>query len=394
MSAWETPTGPSRRRSTVVATAVGLCLLAATVAALASSGHARQLAVEAPSATPAPPTAEAAAVAWPPPWPGLWRLLPPSPLTSRVGHALLVTGRRLMVWGGADALGRPLTDGAVFDLATGRWRRLPGNGTRNSRVQVVWTGVDVVTVSTTETRRYDPRAGAWRTAARVPTPGGLLLGGQVRVAGSTVVTLLVAPDGSGASAVFALDAGHSSWRRLPDPPVPLQPGDLLLADADRLLVGAPGRAGRPGAVAGLRLDAGASGWSEVASPPGFTSDRVGRLSGVLDGDRVLLWGTGPGTDGETSSSWAAVRERGSWVRIDAGPLGPSRLVDVIATGDGALLWDRINGQGALRRWTSDRWTRMLPAPLEASAPRPAAWTGSGVAVWGGFDGSGGVFTPR
>lgn len=192
--------------------------------------------------------------------PGLWRLLPPSPLTPRVGHALVATGRQLMVWGGADALGRPLTDGAVFDLATGRWRRLP------------------------------------------------------------------------------------------DPPVPLQPGDLLLADADRLLVGAPGRAGRPGAVAGLRLDAGVSGWSEAAS--------------------------------------------GSWVRIDAGPFRPSRLVDVIATGDGALVWDRIDGRGALRRWASDRWTRVLPTPLQTSAPRPAAWTGSGVAVWGGFDGGGGVFTPR
>lgn len=394
MSGWEAPAARSRGRPTLVAVVVGLCLLAAAIVAVASPEPSARLAVEMTTATADPPTARATDVAWPPPWPGLWRRLPRAPLTPRVGHALVATGKELVVWGGADASGRPLTDGAAFDLGSGRWRRLPGNGTRNSRVGAVWTGFDVVTVSTTETRRYDPRAGTWRTAARVPSPGGLLPSGSVHAAGSTVVTLLVEPDGTGASAVVALDAGSSTWRRLPDPPVPLRPGDLLLADAARLLLAAPGRAGRPAAVAQLRLEGDASAWSVVPPPPDFTAARVGRLSGVVDRGRVLLWGTGPGGGGGGTNGWAAVRERGAWTRVDAGPIRPSRLIDVVATGDGVLVWDRIDGRGGLRRWSSDRWTHVLPAPLEASAPRPAAWTGSGVAVWGGFDGGGGVFTPR
>lgn len=394
MSGWEAPAGSSRRGPILVALVAGLSLLAAAVAGLASSESPDQLVVERATTTPEAPTAEATDLAWPRPWPGLWRLLPPSPLTPRVGHALVATGRELMIWGGADASGRPLTDGAVFDLGTGRWRRLPTNGTRNSRVQALWTGADVVTVSTTETRRYDLRAGAWRTAARMPSPAGLLPSGQVRAAGPTVVTLLVAPDGTGASAVLALDPGRSTWRQLPTPPVPLRPGDLLLADAGRLLVAAPGRAGRAAALAHLPLAGAASDWSVVPSPPDFTAEQVGRLWGVLDGDRVLLWGTGPRAGGDGSNGWAAVREQGTWARIDPGPAAPSRLVDVVATGDGVLVWDRIDGRGALRRWASDRWTHVPPAPLAASAPRPATWTGSGVAVWGGFDGGGGVFTPR
>jgi hypothetical protein len=404
VSGWEAPAGPPRRRwPAVVAVLVGAALVAAVATTIGAAPDDR-LAVEAATATPTPTVTAPAALrapvgaTWPRPQPGLWRQLPPSPLGPRFGHALVATGRQLLVWGGSDRRGRPLTDGAVFDLGTGAWRRLPDNGARGSRVTGVWTGEDVVLVSPTETRRYDPDRLTWQTVARVPRPGGMVAGRRLRAAGAVVVTLLTAADGSGASAAFALAPRAARWRRLPDPPVALRRDDVLLADAERVLIAAPGRAGRPPAVVELALDDVAAGWNQATAPVGFTADRVGQLSGVLDRGRVLLWGTGTPADGGEPNTWAAVRQEeeaaAAWERIDPGPVRPSRLVDALATGDGALVWNGVDGRGALWRWGTDRWTRIFAPPLEDPSPRPVAWTGSGVAIWGGTTATGGVFTPR
>jgi hypothetical protein len=56
-----------------------------------------------------------------------WRQLAASPLAARVGHSAVWTGGELLIWGGGPIGARPLADGAAYDPAADRWRRLSRN---------------------------------------------------------------------------------------------------------------------------------------------------------------------------------------------------------------------------------------------------------------------------
>lgn len=112
-----------------------------------------------------------------------WRRLPPSPLSARTAHVAVWTGREMVVWGGYVSLGignfRAAADGAAYDPATNAWRLLPA-APLVARVApiAVWTGREFLVVGgrppvLTERDRqyadgaaYDPATNRWR---RLPT---------------------------------------------------------------------------------------------------------------------------------------------------------------------------------------------------------------------------------
>lgn len=98
---------------------------------------------------------------------------------ARVGHSLVWTGNKLLIWGGQDDSSVPLGDGGCYDPESQLWLpiatyKAPAARTYHS---AVWTGTEMVvfggeSVSGTlsDGAAYDPVAGRWRPLLNGGTP--------------------------------------------------------------------------------------------------------------------------------------------------------------------------------------------------------------------------------
>ncbi len=68
----------------------------------------------------------------------------PGPLSPRADHAVMWTGEEMIVFGGFDYAGRPLTDGAAFDPTTDTWRPLAEAPEGIASLGAFWNGERVV----------------------------------------------------------------------------------------------------------------------------------------------------------------------------------------------------------------------------------------------------------
>jgi hypothetical protein len=99
--------------------------------------------------------------------------LDPGPLDSRLSADLIWTGEEMIVWGGKQARDglTTLVDGAVFNPATGQWRRIaafPLQGPQATRA--VWGDGEMIVVSHNGTFGYDPESDTWRAIGQGVVP--------------------------------------------------------------------------------------------------------------------------------------------------------------------------------------------------------------------------------
>ena len=197
------------------------------------------LAVGCGPAGPARPAAAAALVH------GHWSVLAASPLGSRQGPVVAWTGQELLEIGGTEGNAAP-GDGAAFDPADNRWRRIapvPGRVSTMAAASV-WTGSRLfvfggqpLTYKTTlgsAAGLYDPASDRWAVTATAPFGRGLSQPAAVR-AGRLVVVAGV--EGSRVE-VASYDPAAGKWRRQ-DPPLPAAHqalGIALVATADRVII--------------------------------------------------------------------------------------------------------------------------------------------------------------
>ncbi len=305
---------------------------------------------------------------------------------------MVSTDRGVFVWGGFDAAGLPLADGALFDPSNGSWQRLPATEARDTAAHAAWTGRDVMIVTATGTQRYDPARAVWQAEAPLPLPRGHVLTDQVLGAGGAVIAL-TRPTADGIPlrpAVFMLRPGARDWRRLPDPPVRFLDGDIVLADDTDVLLYTRPTAERPAAAVGLRHTNDDARWSPLAPPPGIDEQPVATLVGARAGHRTVLWVT----NASGAGGFTALDDGERWRRLGPPPIATARQVDALGVGDAVLMWDRQAGAGATLDLTTARWTRLAPSPVATGFPRPAVWNGSSLVTWGGFDGGGALFRVR
>ncbi len=77
---------------------------------------------------------------------GTWTALPAFPGPARYEHSATWTGSRLIIFGGYDSLGEPLSDAYVYDPLTGVWEDITRNPAPEPRAchEGLWTGARVV----------------------------------------------------------------------------------------------------------------------------------------------------------------------------------------------------------------------------------------------------------
>ncbi|MCP5519780.1 MAG: hypothetical protein H7A45_21275 [Verrucomicrobiales bacterium] len=99
--------------------------------------------------------------------------------SARSGHAAVWTGQQMVIWGGRNAAGELVGDGAAYDPATDVWEALPTDGAPTARRghAAVWTGQEMLVVAgetaagpTAEGHAYDPVARRWRALSTAGNP--------------------------------------------------------------------------------------------------------------------------------------------------------------------------------------------------------------------------------
>jgi hypothetical protein len=249
-----------------------------------------------------------------------WRVLPPAPITARSRAAVAWTGREMLVVGGwSDAGGAGFTvesDGAAFDPARDRWRRLPDapvcvNGPG------VWTGAQLVvsgncTGAPMRVAAFDPARNRW---TELPVPRDAF--DFVAAAGT-----LYAWNGVG-NRGLRFEAATSRWVSLPVLPEQLPGPTVAVEYAETgLAVIGPRSSTAAGAAVDV-FDPDTSSWHHYESPK--VLEAVGTSAIGVDPDR-LVWNAG------TSYAWFA--PGGAFGTVAPGNVSLDRVDEtLLAVGD-------------------------------------------------------------
>jgi hypothetical protein len=331
---------------------------------------------------------------------GHWSVLAASPLGGRQGPVVAWTGAELLEIGGTEGNAVP-GDGAAFDPADGRWRRIaPAPVPVGTAAASVWTGHRLFVFGgqlLSDERRpgpaalYDPASDSWVVTATAPFGPGL---GQP-VAVWTGRLVVVAGVAGSRVEVASYDPADGRWRRQ-DPPLPAAHAALgiaVVATADRVIVWSLwGRMQPTGpnaltryagvdvrALAGGRWRDVTGGWpqEQVVPPPLFTGRQILVPPGqIWCGACPHPFGGRPGFLADAGT-----------LRITRLPRGPLDDTDpvMVWTGGAALAINPdsvIGGPASVRPgdmavWdpASGAWRRLPSAPRPLQADATPAWTG-------------------
>jgi hypothetical protein len=176
-----------------------------------------------------------------------WRRIPDGPLGGRSSAGAVWTGKAIFVWGGWSGYGTARwNDGALFDPKSLEWQKLPPSSlSPRAPVAVVWTGREAIVwgdadrsdgLSQHEGAAYDPASDSWRELPRAPLglneARGLWTGVELIVFGALL-------DGNNRSDTadargIAYDPDTGSWRVLAS--FPLSPQASAIAWTGKELI--------------------------------------------------------------------------------------------------------------------------------------------------------------
>lgn len=314
---------------------------------------------------------------------------------GRREHTLVWSDGRAIVWGGLDAGGDPVGDGAWYDPATDAWTALPLDGGPEPRAQhsavtlgsrmIVFGGYDGGgTLASGGSFDFDLQA--WSPIADAPAFDGarhghaavivddrmLLVGGRVEasVAGSIPNEYLIAID------AWVLPTVVGAY--------PYADHATVATDVGLVAWGGEDNNGNPSKL-GVMLDR--DGWSAVTVQGAPTPRR--RHAAVYTGDAMIVWG-GIGDGLLATGGGRLDLARGSWsptAALGAPPLRADH--SAVWTGDAMLVFggeaaDHVLDDGARYDPIADSWEPIASVePAQARAGHRAVWADGQMIVWGG-----------
>ncbi|MFT3771092.1 MAG: hypothetical protein QM820_37225 [Minicystis sp.] len=292
--------------------------------------------------------------------------------SGRDMHGAVWTGEEMIVWGGQDCGGQPLSvcgDGAAYDPAKDTWRKVASEGAPAARGKpsAVWTGKEMI---------------VW--------------GGQTAQNGALL--------GDGAAYDPALDA----WRPIAaaGAPSPRRYHATIWTGKEMIVWGGDGEPSMSSPLGeGARYDPAADTWAPMSSE-GAPSPRWSHAA-AWTGTLMIVWG-GVGCSGGVGDGWLEcsggaaydpAKDRWTAVTPKGGPIAVSGH-RALWTGDRVLVYGGALAPpfGGLYDPASDRWTPTALLPMKPRVDSSIVWTGSEMLVWSGMDGEfplagGARFTP-
>lgn len=158
-----------------------------------------------------------------------WHSIAASPLSTRARPAVAANESQVLVWGGCptgitdddcDVDGASFSDGAIYDVGSDTWARLPEGGpVPGAELEAAWTGSEFLVVTsrngpldgTTRVAGYDPDDDRWHQMADLP--------GEDRVLFDLVITAFGPAVVGGGQPAVRLDQERDVWQELGNPPL-------------------------------------------------------------------------------------------------------------------------------------------------------------------------------
>jgi hypothetical protein len=282
-----------------------------------------------------------------------WTVMPPSPISLRMGHSLVWTGHEVIAWGGQTGQqGDIRDDGAAYDPASNRWRTIaPSPIGGRSFAQAVWTGSELI---------------VWGGVSQC----------------CPIDSVIHDP------AAAAYDPAADTWRRLPDVPEPWSGDDgyaTTVATPSGVLLWRRGHVGR--------LDEDAAAWTDVGVPEptdtGMHSTLGPYATATAIGDEMFVW----------FGEWSLPVEghvydarTGTW--RDAADLDPIDLAEssspsVVSDGQRIIVARGSDQHMAIQEYdlVADSWQDIPDPPVPPSYDPFVAVARSGILLWGGEQGA-------
>lgn len=322
-----------------------------------------------------------------------------APDAERSRHSAVWTGGYVLIWGGMDPAGRPLSSGFKIDPWT--WNIVPMSqqGAPEPRYShfAAWTGSEMIvwggTIAEGQDTKglgvpavggglYDPSTDSWRAIA----PGGpgarqcvniSWTGAELFIWGGISETSKVNWDG------FLYNPTAEAWRPTPEEGTPTGncAAQVLATDHEVLVLGGSSGGFEP-ADTGARYDLVTEKWQSLADRPD--------LSVVYPPAPAFWTGTEAVFCKHDYACFAYRPMTEQWRALSAAGAPTSRLRSAWAyTGSRLIVFggdntDHILGDGGLYQFDDDTW-RALPDKCLPSARSDATltWTDVGAFLWGG-----------
>jgi len=328
-----------------------------------------------------------------------WNPLPSegAPSARRL-HAMVWTGKEVLVWGGiVDGAGNSTGDGAAYDPATDRWRPISTTSAPSARHshQAVWTGTRMLVWGGFEKGgyakaggAYDPATDTWSAIPEAPIGGRTR---QVSLWAGTSMLVWGGLDGAGAladGATYNLATG--AWQKLPAGGPKGRASHVGVWTGAEVLVWG-GTDTLDWFADGQHLDVAGNAWASPTTSAGAPSLRES-ATGIWTGREMLVWGGWNGGDYQSDGALYNP-STAAWYAMAAGALrGRSDHIS-IWTGDELVVWGGCTDDSCSTllddggSYTRDRgWVVLQPsATLSARRGAGGVWTGRDVVVFGGGD---------
>jgi len=383
-----------------------------------------------PTASPTPisPGATAAALAG-----DHWSELPAAPIPARSQAAATWTGRRMLVWGGANGADADhlRADGASYDPASSTWTTLPAAPiSARTGMASVWTGADWFIWGGYDTLRegdlhvtadgalYDPASDNWRKLPPSPLPAranarALWVDGEVVVLGGQPAEL--SDDQHEYTDMAAYDPATNRWKKLAALPEPSNRNVLYIVATvanDEIYAWQEWQHVVTGdnesmTTSGIDLyvyDPGRNTWALDAaasrSPTGPEGNDapVGIQEAIPAGGDIITpaaqlfcgFCPGPYTTGRRGGL-LDVRAN-TWTALPHGPVddlnpqsvwtGAALLAFNTGTWTSGPDGTQLPGEAAVWDPGNNSWTALPAAPLAAGSDATAVWAGDRLLEWG------------
>ncbi len=298
-----------------------------------------------------------------------WTFIPTDPgaPTPRMMASAVWTGTKVIVFGGTDAMGNPLRDGAVYNPGMNQWTPLPlapMAGRRSSPYSywdgtraIFWAGLATPTLGVAKADRFDQTM-RWSSSTNAGDPGAITFP-TVGFDGPTLYVLGGMINNVRQDKVYSYNASTDTWTSLGQSGLTPRTGGFGIWEGSRFVVwGGRDDNGLCGDGAYLSANKWTPLSTDAAPTPrmitlrrsGWTFEIRPGLIGLLGGQISAALTGGLATDGATydvdTSVWTAIA---GWPSMEAHDYGMG-----VWTGAEFVLWGGRDSDGVVTS-TGERW---------------------------------------
>jgi ankyrin repeat protein/N-acetylneuraminic acid mutarotase len=349
-----------------------------------------------------------------------WEQRATTELSGRAANTVW-TGTDMVVFGG-EGMGTSFDDGARYCLAEDTWAMLPSKGAPSSRTghAMVWTGKEVIiwggfggvwgdNTNHKDGARYNPSTDTWKLVSTRNAPAARFDFSAVWTGREMLVWGGYTDNHSryqGAHADAYLNTGGrydpatDIWRPIDLNGAPSRRSfNTLVWTGKEMIVWGGGNASKV-LNDGGRYNPAKNSWKSI-STDGAPSPRSGHVA-VWTGKEMIVWGGSAREAGAPSDYFVnGARynpEMDTWKPISAIDAPKGRVsVTAVWTGTEMVLWGGVNdtqgnggrfvGTGARYNPATDTWTEITTTGAPSPRLTSVVWTGDGLLTFGGYNGT-------